>query len=159
MPLLLEGGTDNRDQVIAELRKKLQATEEELAVERVRRNTTEAGARNLKETLAPLYRALQMVFGDLDAMGLTGGHAAAGTTAESDGLSEAKRAIWRSWQEKMPGRPAQFIDLLLVHGAMTHQQLKIAARGGNTTVRDTLSRLTKAGLIEKNGGKVSLKKV
>ena len=67
--------------------------------------------------------------------------------------------VWKSWQEKMPGFPAKFIEVLLEHGEMTVPQLKIAAHCGSNTVYGVISKLHGLGLINKNGGKYSLKEL
>lgn len=70
-----------------------------------------------------------------------------------------KAAVWESWKQKLGGKQAEFIEALLTHGEMSAIQLKIATRSGQQTVYDTIHKLNKLGLINKNGGKFSLKEV
>ncbi len=114
----------------------------------------------LRTQLSPLYRALQAVFGELDAAGVTESTspaAAAGPAAQPSGRATDPR--WESWKQKLPGRTAELIDLLLLHGEMNRNQLMAAMRCGKDVVRVTISRLNVAGLINKNGGRFSLKQL
>lgn len=111
----------------------------------------------LRRQLSPLYRALQAVFGELDAAGVTDGPAAAQAPTAPAGRAIDPR--WESWKEKMPGRPAEMIDLLLLHGDMSRNQMMAAMRAGKDVVRVTASRLNVAGLLSKNGGRFSLKQL
>jgi hypothetical protein len=111
----------------------------------------------LRRQLSPLYRALQAVFGELDAAGVDDASPPTAPTASQP--TTRASAIWESWKQKMPGRPAEFITILLAHGEMNVEQLKIAARCGTTAVYETTGKLNKAGLLHKNGGKYSLKPI
>ena len=62
-------------------------------------------------------------------------------------------------EAKLGGKQAEFIQALLEHGEMSAIQLKIATRSGQQTVYDTIHKLNKLGLINKNGGKFSLKEL
>jgi hypothetical protein len=103
----------------------------------------------LRQQLTPLYRALQSIFGDLDAAGVGDGPSAV--------AGRATDPRWASWKQKMPGRPAELIDLLLLHGEMNRNQVMAAMRCGKDVVRVTVSKLNVAGLLTKNGGRFSLK--
>lgn len=115
----------------------------------------------LRRQLTPLYQALQSVFGELDAVGVE----MPTTAAAPDGVEPAApanarvAAVWESWKAKLPGKPAEFISILLDHGEMSHAQLKIAGRCGSDTVYRTITKLNGAGLINKNGGRFSLKQL
>lgn len=111
----------------------------------------------LRKQLSPLYRALQMVFGELDAAGVRDDAPSSAPASSSGGRAIDPR--WESWKQKLPGRPAEMIDLLLLHGEMNRNQLMAAMRAGKDVVRVTTSRLYVAGLITKNGGRVSLKQL
>jgi len=117
------------------------------------RQDTDRALAALRKQLGPLYRALQAVFGELDAAGVQDGD---GPQPRTDARVTA---VWNSWKEKMPGGPARIIDALLLHGDLTTPQLKITAKMATQTVYDSIARLKKAGLIDKNGGKFSLKQV
>ena len=112
----------------------------------------------LRRQLGPLYRALQAVFGELDAAGVRDEPPAEPTPGSPRGQS-AIDPRWESWKQKMPGRTAEMIDLLLLHGEMNRNQLMAGMRAGKDTVRVTVSRLNGAGLINKNGSRISLKQL
>lgn len=105
----------------------------------------------LRRQLGPLYKALQMVFGELDAAGVDEAPAASGAT------SPRIAAVWENWKQKIGGQPAQLIDAFLLHGEMTYGQIAIAIGIKSSNVAQVVHRLNKAGLINKNGGKYSLK--
>lgn len=105
----------------------------------------------LRKQLSPLYRALQGVFGELDAAGV----------AETTGSPMPSRtsAVWENWKTKLGPMPARFIDALMLHGDMNVAQLRIACACGQQTVYDNIAKLNKAGLINKAGGRYSLKQL
>jgi chromosome segregation ATPase len=108
----------------------------------------EAGVTQLRQILSPLHQALGMVFGEIDSM-----------NPPSQVSDSRVSAVWESWKQKLGGKQAEFIDAMLTHGEMTATQLKIATKSGQQTVYDTIHKLNKAGLINKNGGKFSLKEL
>jgi DNA-binding Lrp family transcriptional regulator len=55
--------------------------------------------------------------------------------------------------------PAKAIDALLMHGALTQTQLRIHVGCAAGSISDLVYRLNKAGIINKNGGKISLKEL
>jgi len=69
------------------------------------------------------------------------------------------KAAWENWKSKLPGLPARFIDALLLHGPMTQTQLRIAVGCAAGSVASIVSTLWKAGLIDKNSGRISLKQL
>ena len=122
----------------------------DLLRERESNSALEQGVINLRNALTPLHRALGQVFGEIEATGIQ----------DSQGTPVAQpkhKAVWDSWKEKLGGKAADAIDALLLHGEMTHTQLKIHIRCGQQTVYDTVHRLNKAGIINKNGSRISLK--
>lgn len=104
----------------------------------------------LRKVLSPLYRALQQVFGELDAAGV--GDSAPATDARVS-------SVWEAWKSKIGGQPAQLIDAFLIHGEMTAAQIAIAIRIHPKNVAQVVHKLNKAGLIQKNGNLYSLKKL
>lgn len=155
---LIEGAIDVEpvdDSYEQELREERDALREELRRVRAdlaeaRRGTAHAlGA--LRKQLNPLYRALQSVFGELDAVGLDDSQPAA--------MPSRTSAVWENWKSRMPGRPAQIIDALLLHGAMNSTQIAIAIGIHRNNVPPLIFKLNKAGLIDKNGTKYSLKQL
>jgi hypothetical protein len=110
----------------------------------------------LRRQLTPLYRALQSVFSELDAAGVveeTIGYA----SSTNNPAPPRTSAVWESWKSRMPGGPAKIIDALLVHGEMNTQQLAIATGVHRNSVPAMIFKLNKAGLLNKNGGRFSLK--
>ena len=155
-PLLLEGRVLPAGPTVESLQrelytrnKQLNDAEEELRTERRKTATIEAGVRGLRQQLSPLYQALQSVFGDIDAMGIADG--------VSNASSPRTSAVWESWKEKLGGQTATAIDVLALHGEMNADQLRIHLRCARTHVYNVITKLNKAGIINKNGGKISLK--
>jgi len=112
----------------------------------------------LRRQLSPLYRALQAVFGELDAAGVTDTAPASAAAAPSVDAPDARtKAVWESWKSRLSPACGKVIDALLLHGELNSVQIKVAARLGTSTVSDSISKLYKAGLINKNGGRFSLK--
>jgi hypothetical protein len=158
---LLEGAVDAtiedpRDDRIAALEDELRDLRNELmhanaAATQAKRDTARALA-NLRRQLNPLYRALKDVFGELDAAGVED---SAPTVAGASNPRVA--AVWESWKSKLGAGAAKCIDALLLHGDMNTQQLSIATGYHRNTVPQYVSQLNKAGLINKNGGRFSLK--
>lgn len=133
------------------LRIELAEAQGEIRAERNKRATMERGISRLREVLSPLYGGLQMVFGEIETMGV-------GATAVQ-GMDPRKAAVWEDWKQKMPGIPARFIDALMLHGELTQQQLRLHAKCARGSVPGVVSQLWKNGLINKNGGKISLKEL
>lgn len=105
----------------------------------------------LRKQLSPLYRALQAVFGELDEAGI-------GDAPISSDENPRTRAVWNNWKSRM-GSAAKIIDALLLHGEMNTQQLAIATGYHRTTIPAMIFKLNKAGLLNKNGGRFSLKQL
>jgi DNA-binding MarR family transcriptional regulator len=78
---------------------------------------------------------------------------------ESPASSPQKSAVWESWKQKLGPMPAKAIDALLMHGALTQTQLRIHVGCAAGSISDLVYRLNKAGIINKNGGKISLKEL
>jgi DNA-binding transcriptional regulator GbsR (MarR family) len=153
---------DPRDKEIEKLRLKLRQAERdtadaERAAERAREDAHRALSM-LRKQLGPLYRALQAVFGELDAAGITDTPAAQpGAAPVPAGQDPRVTAVWQAWKEKFPPACGKVIDALLLHGELNSVQLKVTARLGTSSVSESISKLNKAGLINKNGGRFSLK--
>ena len=102
----------------------------------------------LRRQLSPLYKALQMVFGELDSVS-----ADDTPTASSPKTS----AVWEAWKSRIGGQPAKVIDALLLHGDLNAGQIAIAIGISPKNVAQVIHKLNKASLIEKNNGRFSLK--
>lgn len=124
----------------------------ELRTERRKNAAIEKGVAELRTILSPLYQALGMVFGQIEAMGVSGsGSTAASTTRNS--------AVWESWKQQLGGKTGAAIDVLLLHGEMSAQQLRIHLKCGNEYVYKVITKLANANLINRREGKVSLKEL
>ena len=157
MPQLLldvpDSQVDNRDQTILSLREQLRRANEDLLTERRKNAGVEAGVGELRQTLSPIYHAFQQVFGMIEDIGI-GEVAATGTTKSN--------AAWDSWKQKLGSNSAaaKIIEILMVHGELTHTQLRIhIGTSRMQTVYDAVSKLNKAALLNKNGDKFSLKEL
>lgn len=106
----------------------------------------------IRKQLEPLYNALRILFGQLDAAGID----TATSTAASTG-SSPKNSVWDSWKSRLGGKCPEIIDLLLIHGDMTHAQLMAAMKCHYNTVKNNISTMNKAGILMKNGGRFSLR--
>ena len=156
VPDLRDRQLESLKEQLREAREQLEQVEQELAAERSKRKSVERGVQEMRKVLAPLYGALQLLHGEMDAMGI-----GASPQAETGNGSfeQTKVAVWESWKKKLGGKAADAIDALRLHGEMTHTQLKIHIRCGQQTVYDTVHRLNKAGIINKNSGRISLKEL
>jgi hypothetical protein len=152
-PLLeLPGHEPQRDDCEL-LRRKIQRLEDDLqnareavADERKRSANAFRSMAALKQNLQPFYRALQMIFGELEDVSEVMG-----------GSAPASREKWEIWKRKLPGKPAEFIEALLEHGELNSAQLKSLTHSGTSTVPQIIYKLNSLGLLNKNGGKFSLK--
>lgn len=160
MQPLLEAGTPPRDEQDYELlRRKVQRLEDEAhdlrdALKEARQSAGAAlrSQAKLRQQLEPLYTALRMVFGELETLTGTAETGASTTPRES--------AVWESWKRKLGGKQAEFIEAMLEHGHdMTAEQLRVATHTGRSTVPQIIYKLNQLGLINKNGGKFSLKEL
>lgn len=104
----------------------------------------------LRRQLNPLYRALQAVFGEIEA---------AGVSDEPSATHPRQSAVWEAWKERIGGQPAKVIDALLLHGDLNAGQIAIAIGISPKNVAQVIHKLNKASLIEKNNGRFSLKKL
>lgn len=166
-PKLLEGQVEEFDVTapprLVELEREIRQLRRERddalrAAERAREDADRA-LKALRRQLNPLYKALQAVFGELDAAGVsdepTGAPAGATAAASTD---PRIAAVWTSWKSKLGGTVAKGIDALLLHGELDTGQLAIAAGLDRRTITNTVVfKLNQAGLINKNGGRFSLK--
>ena len=152
---LIEGDVqDDGEARIVELEQEVRDLTDELShakfalAESQRQNTRALGA--LRRQLSPLYRALKDVFGELDAAG-------AMEEVSSAAIPARTSAVWESWKSRLPGGPAKIIDALLLHQEMNTQQLAIATGVHRNSIPAMIYKLNKAGLLNKNGGRFSLK--
>lgn len=156
MPLLLEGQVDERDQLIESMQDEIEQLRSDLLVARAEASrATQQASRavaKLRNILSPLYGGLRELFGEMESFG--GDEPASAPVADS-----RTKAVWDNWKQKMPGNPAKIIDALLLHGEMNTQQIAIAIGLHRTSIPKLIYQLNQAGLINKSGGKFSLKKL
>lgn len=150
---------DHRDRIIESLEAEVRSLREQVlsaqAESEATRDQMERALSTLRRQLNPLYQALRAVFGEIDAV-LPPEMAAGPSGVPPDAR---KQAVWDAWKQKLPGLPAKFIDSLLVHGSMSAAQLRVSMHCSNQGVYDTATKLNKLGLLQKNGGKYSLREL
>jgi hypothetical protein len=133
---------------VADLRESLQVSQEQGRASLHALNAL----RHQLEPLEPLHNALRLVFGELDVAGV-------GAASSQNGVPQRVASVWESWKQKLGGKQAEFIQALLEHGEMSAVQLKVATHTGTSTVPQVIYKLNQLGLINKNGGKYSLKQL
>jgi hypothetical protein len=167
---LLEGDViqvpDAKDTRIAELERENRQLRRDLKdAEEHGRDELEDATRALaalRRQLQPLYRALQGVFGELDAVDLPDAGPGDAPQARAAGAGDSRvSAVWESWRQKLGAgsAAARMITALEEHGELSVAQMKVAGKMASQTVYDAASKLSKLGLINKNGGKYSLKQL
>jgi len=128
---------------VAELREKLR--QNQLLIDK-----EEQALSQIRTFLQPLYSGLTHLFEQMDSV--TGAGAKTGEQPRN-------KVVWDSWKQKLGGQTAEAIDVLMLHGEMNAEQLRIHLRCARTHVYNVISRLNKAGIINKNGGRISLKEL
>jgi len=156
---LLESGTRSPEEIIEDLERQNERLREDVshlkaALEdaRTASKTVMRAQANLRSQLEPLFKALRAVFGELDA-------AAIRTTSSGSDADPRASTVWESWKQRLGGGTAKVIDALLLHKEMNTTQLSIATGLHRTTIPALIFKLNKASLINKNGGKFSLKEL
>jgi hypothetical protein len=109
----------------------------------------------LREQLDPLYTGLRAIFGQIDLVS----EGVPRSTPTSGLALQMSNPKWDSWKKRMPGRPAEVIDLLLLHEEMSIKQLMAALKCGDKTAYNIMSRLSSAGLVSNSGGKYRLREI
>ena len=166
MPLMIEGDVlPDVDPELERLRARCRTLEREkadaeLAARRAHEDADCALSR-LRRQLSPLYQALQAVFGELDAAGIVDSSPVSPTPPNASGAPVDARiaAVWANWKEKLPGYPARIIDALLLHGELNTSQLALACQCKSQRISEGMVKLNKAALVNKNGGRFSLKQL
>jgi len=113
--------------------------------------------RLLRRELTALRSVVHSVFTGMQS-------ALSGKSTAADGQPSAPTdsrtaAVWESWKEKFGGGTAKVIDALLLHKMMDTTQLTIATGLHRTSIPAIIYKLNQASLINKNGGKFSLKEL
>jgi len=113
----------------------------------------------LRRQLQPLYRALQAVFGEIDAAGLAESMPLDPGSASASASDPRVSAIWQSWKTRLGPQCGKVIDALLLQPGMNTTQLAIAVGTRRQNIPNLIFKLNQAGLIDKNGGRFSLKEL
>ncbi len=125
--------------------------------------TARNAIRALRDQLLPLFRALKLLFGEIDMVAMTEPADTSKPAADAvpDGsMSPQKRAVWDAWKSKLGKFAAMGIDALMVHGELDTSQLAIATGLDRRTITKTVVyKLNQAGLIKKIGDRFSLKAI
>jgi hypothetical protein len=129
--------------------------------EELKRRIADVGApvARLRGKLEPLYRALQEVFGDIEDVSPEESSAQPSSSAPPMSADPRTAAVWKSWKERLSPTAAKIIDALMQHGDANTQQLSILTGLHRTTIPKGIYELNKAGLINKSGGRFSLKQI
>ena len=135
--------------------------EVELKAERRKNAATEKGVHHLRQLLSPFHQWMGLVFGEFDSMGV--GELPLGEQPDDPTrtMSPRKVAVWESWIEKLGGKDSfagKMISALLQHGALTSKQIAIhIGTKRMATVYEATVKVNKAGILDKNGDRFSLK--
>lgn len=139
---------------VDDLRAKLAEAERELLKLRV-------PIKQLRHEIEPLFVKMQAVMGYIE---LTGVETEPTITILQDVTTGAQRiqppdaAVWSMWKQRLPGACPKVIDALLIQ-PLTATQLIAATKTSYSTVQRALDVLRNNGLVEKNGERVSLKRL
>jgi hypothetical protein len=140
---MLVGQVDNRDEQI-------QMLEDQLRDARSQVLALEAKLEHVRKRMSPLYELYQSLQAVFDKSGVI-----VPTGTGTDTITK-----WEFWKKRYPGRVAEVIDLLLIQREMNGSQLCSALKCDPRTLSaKVIYPLNKAGLINKNGGRYSLKEI
>lgn len=151
--LQLEGEVDTRDEELVDARNKIVDLQHQLEGARMElahaRELSKHAVGKLRHVLNPLYEALKIIYGEMDMISPVGSTGIDAGSSSNPRLEAAKRSL--------PGNPAKFIGLLETHGTMNVTQFVTLAKCGKQTVYNTMSVLLRAGIVQNDGGRYSLK--
>lgn len=167
MAKLLEGPVidieqpDDRDAKIRRLESELRAADLKTQQAQNDLETARAAIHTLRQQLSPLHRALKAVFGEIEmAIGDEPERAEGSTGSQPPAANDRIAAVWQEWKQKLGGAAAKIITALLSHeSADTTQLMILIGTPRRQTVHDAVFKLNNAGLINKNGGRISLKQL
>jgi hypothetical protein len=140
-----------------QLQKTINDLEEQLRKQKKEIQRAQLAVQNLQTVLTPFRRAVQMIFGEIEAAGVPdiGDQATPATAHSSYGPQDAK---WQPWIAKWQGtKKAVVIQTLLDHGPLTRTQLRSATESGWSTIDAITAQLQNLGLITKENEKWTLK--
>jgi hypothetical protein len=139
-------------QALHEKSLRVEALTEELRQERLKSAKLEIGAGELQRQLGPLFRALQFIFGVVDDMEMSPAFA-------PGPASSAKKAVWESWKQKLGGKTAEAIDILMLHGPMSVSNLRIHLSCAGRTAQNVAQKLISTGIAKRENGRIALKEL
>lgn len=168
MSLSLMNPLPDTERRIRELTQALEAADQrgdrlevELKAERRKNASVEKGVHHLRQLLSPFHQWMGLVFGEFEAMGI--GDVTEGISQPLSSTDPRKAAVWDSWVEKLGGKDSfagKMIVALLQHGALTSKQIAIhIGTKRMQTVYETTLKVNKAGILDKNGDRFSLKEL
>jgi len=143
-----ESETEQLRRRIDDLEEELREAQQELKAAKNQSAAERRALGKLRHALQPWKQLMNTIFGELDAAQIQG------QESQGSGLSPK----WEMLKTRLGGRQAEFIDLLQ-HGEMTAAQLRAAAHCDIRTAYKTVEKMQAAGLLNKNGGKWSLKEL
>lgn len=127
---------------------------------RQRVNQVDAPAARLRQTLSPLYNALRAIMGEIEVIDpQVDSPAGQPSPASSAPVDSKNAAVWEAWKNRLPAGAGKIIDALMKHGDANTQQLSILTGLHRNSIPRSIYELNKAGLINKNGGRFSLKQL
>jgi hypothetical protein len=132
---------------------RIQSLEIELAEERRRTSSDPRfmiGLHALRKELSPLFEALQVVFGYLDAI------APSSNGAQVD---DRQARVLERWKQELGSACASVIDVIRDRPGITVSQIAMAAHKSPRTIQNIIVTINKAGLIDKSGRHISLRKL
>lgn len=136
------------------LTRELNAALDENESLRKRVSLADAPIARLREKLAPFYKLLQAVFGDIAEL------APEQASSDASPVSSHVSAAWEEWKQKMGGAAAKIITALQKHRDANVEQLCVLiGTPRKQTIYDAIHKLNKSGLINKNGDRFSLKQL
>lgn len=148
---------DDRDQHITDLEEEVRDLRKQLSAAKAdvshARDQAARAVFALRKQLSPLYKALQAVFGEIEASGI------GNDTSDAPQPTGRTTAIWDSWKKRLGPSAASVIDALMLQPGMNTTQLAIAIGKNRQAIPNIIFALNKAGLIDKNGGRFSLKQL
>jgi phosphoribosylanthranilate isomerase len=162
-PLLPGPPAPNEDPVrlrreIAGLEQELQKAKDETLTAKQSAKDAVQAIRALRQELEPFYTALKMIYGEISRVevdSLSDGN----RPMQHRSMDASKQAVWEAWKNKLGGNAAKVIDALLVHRQMTATQLAIATGINSKNIAQTIYKVNKAQLLNKNGREFSLKEL
>ena len=113
----------------------------------------------LRRQLQPLYSALRAVFGEIDAADIPNPEVRISYDQANVRSMPQRSPVWENWRKQLGGKQAEVIEALETHGWMNVAQLVVATHSAKQTIYETIWKLNKLQLINKNGGKYSLKEM